>query len=73
MSRNRLSELNTSSSGAYNDSQRRDGYGNNYDIERNGHLVSGEGYELQDRSTRQLNLNEFLEEVCVSRFDGNNL
>ena len=39
--------------------QQRGGYGNNYDLERNGNLVAGERYELQDRSTRQLSLNEF--------------
>ena len=64
MSRNRLSDLNASSSGAYN-SQQRDGYGNNYDLERNGNLVTGDGYELQDRSTRQLSFKDFLEEVCI--------
>jgi hypothetical protein len=65
MSRNLLSDLNASSSGAYNPSQQRDGYGNNYDVERNGNLAAGERYELQDRSTRGLTLNEFQEEVCI--------
>ena len=65
MSRNRLSDLNASSSGAHNVSQRQDGYGNNYDLERNGNLVAGEQYELQERSVRQLGLNDFLEEVCI--------
>jgi hypothetical protein len=66
MSRNRLSDLNASSSDAYNTAQQRGGYGNNYDLEQNGNLVAGERYELQDRSTRQLSLNDFLEEVCFS-------
>ena len=65
MSRNRLSDLNASSSDAYSASQQRDGYGNNYDLERNGNLVAGEHYELQDRSTRQLSFKDFLEEVCI--------
>jgi len=65
MSRNRLSDLNTSSAGAYNVTQRQDGYGNNYDLEGNGNLVAGERYELQERSVRQLDLNDFLEEVRI--------
>ena len=61
MSRNRLSELQSPAAGYTNE----DGYQqnqNNHDLERND-LVAGERYELQDRSARQLSLNEFLEEV----------
>lgn len=65
MSRNRLSDLQ-SPSNIYDSNTQQDGYGN-YDLERNNNnLVAGEQYELQDRSSRQLGLNEFLDEVTIS-------
>ena len=62
MSRNRLSEL-LSPTGAYSDgnASQPTPY-DNYDLERN-EPVTGDRYELQDRSGQKLGLNEFLYKV----------
>ena len=54
MSRNRLAELQPATNP-------NESYQNN-DLERN-EPIGGPQYELQDRSPRQLDLNEFLDEV----------
>lgn len=64
MSRNRLSELQPGN--GYNSNQTYpEGQYDNVDLERND-VVAGERYELQDRSGRELSLNAFLDEVCIS-------
>ena len=63
MSRNRLSELSNPYTNA--DAQAYEPTGG-HDLERND-LVAGEPYELQDRSGATLTLNEFLDEVHLSK------
>jgi myo-inositol-hexaphosphate 3-phosphohydrolase len=64
MSRNRLSELQPPPNGDATQAYPQGQY-DNVDLERNDD-IAGERYELQDRSARQLTLNEFLDEVRIS-------
>lgn len=64
MSRNRLSELQQPTNGHNSTQTYSQGQYDNVDLESND-IVAGERYELQDRSGRQLSLNEFLDEVCI--------
>jgi hypothetical protein len=65
MSRNRLSELQPPPNGYDTTQAYPQGQYDNVDLERNDD-IAGERYELQDRSARQLTLNEYLDEVRIS-------
>jgi hypothetical protein len=65
MSRNRLSELQTSQNGF---GHGYDGYTGTNDLESGDGPLAGERYELQERRpVAQLSLSDYLDEVAISR------